>query len=211
MKKNEKKLPIDWFIDHFKVPYEVRLKNMMLEALKRNELHKFFMADSNSEYYVLRYQKEDTSKINNVLDIMILLFDTDAEYDVHSLIINSINKMLFEKNISKAILTIIGIVSNYYYIKYEYINLKSEIVFIDNELRKKRINHKNVNFSEVKNLFLQKLLSNRESLIKDNRLSGVECNEKNGYWEVIIDSIEKISMKYKDDENYTFVKLSEIV
>lgn len=36
-------------------------------------------------------------------------------------------------------------------------------------------------------------------------------NSKNGNWEIIIDSIEKISMKYKDDENYTFVKFSEIV
>lgn len=207
MKENEKKSPID----HFKFPYEERLKKMMLESLRKNELHKFFMADSNSDYYVLRYQKEDTSQINNVLDIMVLLFDTDEEYEVHDLIINSIKEMLFVSDINRALLTIVGVVYSYYYIKQEYINLKSETVFIDNELRKKRISHKNVDFSEVKNQFLQRLLSNRDSLIKDKRWGGVEWNSKNGNWEIIIDSIEKISMKHKDDENYTFVKFSEIV
>lgn len=161
-------------IDHFKFPYEERLKKMMLESLRKNELHKFFMADSNSDYYVLRYQKEDTSQINNVLDIMVLLFDTDEEYEVHDLIINSIKEMLFESDINRALLTIVGVVYSYYYIKQEYINLKSETVFIDNELRKKRISHKNVDFSEVKNQFLQRLLSNRDSLIKDKRWGGME-------------------------------------
>lgn len=161
-------------IDYFKFPYEERLKKMMLESLRKNELHKFFMADSNSDYYVLRYQKEDTSQINNVLDIMVLLFDTDEEYEVHDLIINSIKEMLFESDINRALLTIVGVVYSYYYIKQEYINLKSETVFIDNELREKRISHKNVDFSVVKNQFLQRLLSNRDSLIKDKRWGGVE-------------------------------------
>ena len=44
----------------------------------------------------------------------------------------------------------------------------------NNELRKKRISHKNVDFSEVKNQFLQRLLSNRDSLIKDKRWGGME-------------------------------------
>lgn len=190
MKYNKEYDPIWRILEYNKLPpYRDRLKDMLKLALDNDELDKFFLTDS--KYYVLRFEKEVDNDRNDIHKIMILLFDTDEKYDVQNLIINAIKKMMMSEDINYGLYTIANIMSSYYIIKEEYVNAKSHLVFIDSELRKSRINDKNVDFSEINNLFIKKIFENKESLMSDHRL--VEWGD---LWEAINWMIKRLVKKY---------------
>jgi hypothetical protein len=183
--------PIWRLIEYNKLPpYQDRLNDMLKLALENDELDKLFLSDS--KYYVYRFEKELVVDRNDIYKIMILLFDTDEKYDVQNLIINVIKKLMISEDINNGLYTIATIVSSYYQIKEEYVNATSPLVFIDSELRKSRINNKNVDFSEINNLFIKKIIENKESLMSDQRLKG----QWDGLWEAISWRIKKLVEKY---------------
>lgn len=164
-----------------RLPYEEFVKNTIKSAIKNSELLSLLKGDKPEYNFHNKHTVSDGP--NNYPYIMRLLVEISKEIDLNQEMQKVFLQLLNEDDINMGLFIIDRIMLWYYYIKHEDAFEISEF-YID--------------FSPIFELYKEKLLENKESLINDTRYATEYYGSKQGLWEPIKRTNNSLNEEYAD-------------